>query len=172
MLKFVLLGLLAAEPRYGYELKAVFEQLLGGTWPLNIGQVYTTLTKLEREGLIECQVVPQDQAPDRKVYALTGAGRAALAAWSAEPETGPIRLRDELFLKVAVGSLTDSAATARLIREQRAALLDSLAQLTRRQHDPALHPATELLLEAAMLRLEADLRWLDVAESRLKDWPA
>jgi DNA-binding PadR family transcriptional regulator len=171
VLKFVVLGLLDAEPRYGYELKSVFEGFLGGTWPLNIGQVYTTLTRLEREGLVQAQVVPQDQAPDRKVYALTEAGRLELERWATEPDRGPMRLRDELFMKVAVRSLTEGAAAAEIIHAQRAAHLDSLAELGRLQHDPGLHPATALLLEGAMLRLEADLRWLDVAESRLKAWP-
>ena len=172
VLKFVLLGLLHAEPRYGYELKAVFEAFLGGTWPLNIGQVYTTLTRLEREGLVQAEVVPQDQAPDRKVFALTETGRAELERWASEPERGPVRLRDEFFMKVAVRSLQDGAAAAELIHAQRAAHLDTLAELGRLQHDPGLHPATALLLEGAMLRLEADLRWLDVAESRLKAWPS
>lgn len=171
MLRFVLLGLLDAEPRYGYELRAVFESFLGGTWPLNIGQVYTTLTRLERDGLVVAEVVPQDLLPDRKVYALTDAGRAELERWSGEAEVGPVRLRDEFFLKVAVRSLSDPAAAARLIHAQRTAHLDSLAELTRAQDDAGLHPATALLLEGAMLRLEADLRWLDVAESRLKAWP-
>jgi DNA-binding PadR family transcriptional regulator len=170
VLKFVLLGLLDAEPRYGYELKAVFEGFLGGTWTLNIGQVYTTLARLERDGLVEASVVPQDSAPDRRVFALTGAGRAELDRWASEPERGPIRLRDEFFMKVAVRSLTDGPAALGLIHAQRAAHLDSLAELGRLQHDPGLHPSTALLLEGAMLRLEADLRWLEVAESRLKSW--
>src|SRR5690349_21339933 len=107
MLRFVLLGLLDAEPRYGYELKAVFEQFLGGTWPLNIGQIYSSLSKLEDEGLIESQLVPQDDTPDRKVYELTALGRAELAAWANTINDEPIKLRDELFLKVAVLSLKD-----------------------------------------------------------------
>jgi DNA-binding PadR family transcriptional regulator len=171
VLRFVLLGLLDAEPRYGYELKAVFEQFLGGTWQLNIGQVYTTLAKLESEGLIASEVVPQDASPDRKVYALTREGQAALAAWAGAVDDGPVRLRDELFLKVAVLSLRDSSAARSLIHDQRSAHLATLATLTDLARDPGQHPSTELLLEAAMLRLEADLRWLDLAETRLKEWP-
>ncbi len=171
MLRFVLLGLLDAEPRYGYELKAVFEQFLGGTWQLNIGQIYTTLGKLEADGLVAAQVVPQDGSPDRKVYELTPDGRRALAAWANRVEHGPVRLREELFLKVAVLSLSDSERARALIHEQRTAHLATLAGLSEQQ-DGAPHPATELLLEAAMLRLEADLEWLDLAEDRLKEWPA
>jgi DNA-binding PadR family transcriptional regulator len=168
VLKFVLLGLLDAEPRYGYELKAVFEQFLGGTWPLNIGQVYTALGRLEREGLVECQVVPQDLLPDRKVYALTDAGRAELRAWVEHPDTGPVNLRDSFFLKIAVRSINGASARG-LITRQREQHLGALAELGRLTKDPDLHPATGLLLEGAMLRLEADLKWLDVCEERLKD---
>jgi DNA-binding PadR family transcriptional regulator len=168
VLKFVLLGLLDAEPRYGYELKAVFEQFLGGTWPLNIGQVYTVLARLEREGLVECQVVPQDLLPDRKVYALTDAGRLELRAWADRPDTGPVSLRDPFFLKIAVRSL-NGEGSRELINRQREQHLSSLADLGRLQLEANLHPATGLLLEGAMLRLEADLKWLDTCEDRLKD---
>ncbi len=79
MLKFVLMGLLSAEPRYGYELKAVFEQFLGGTWPLNIGQVYTGLAKLEEDGLVQSfWQSSQARGPARHMYELTEAGRADL----------------------------------------------------------------------------------------------
>src|SRR6476620_6310417 len=168
MLKYVLLGLLDAEPRYGYELKAVFEQFLGGTWPLNIGQVYTALSRMETDGLVECQVVPQDLLPDRKVYALTEKGRAELRAWSDRPDDGPVSLRDAFFLKIAVRSLTGDSPRA-LINAQREHHLSALAELGRLQDDPNLHPATGLLLEGAMLRLEADLKWLDLCEDRLKE---
>jgi DNA-binding PadR family transcriptional regulator len=167
MLKYVLLGLLDAEPRYGYELKAVFEQFLGGTWPLNIGQVYTALSRLEKEGLVECQVVPQDLLPDRKVYALTDKGRAELREWLDHPDTGPVSLRDSFFLKIALASL-NGQQTRQLVHRQREEHLSALAALGRLQGDPKLNPATELLLEGAMLRLEADLKWLDVCEERLK----
>lgn len=170
MLRYVLLGLLDAEPRYGYELKAVFERFLGGTWALNLGQVYTALTRLETEGLVTCEVVPQDGVPDRKVYALTKIGRAELARWADQPDDGPVRLREELFLRIAVRSLSDPAAAAQAIRAQRSEHLATLARVSDAGTDPELHPATSLLLEGAMLRLEADLRWLDVAEDRLKGW--
>lgn len=171
MLRQVLLGLVDAEPRYGYELKAVFEAFLGGTWPLNPGQVYTTLARLEKDGLVAAEVVPQDGVPDRKVYELTKAGRAELRGWFDAVDDGPVRLRDELFLKIAVRSLTDPVAASELIARQRAAHLDALAEIQSATSDASTHPTTALLLEGAMLRLEADLEWLDVAESRLKVWP-
>ena len=170
MLRFVLLGLLDAEPRYGYELKAVFEQFLGGTWPLNIGQIYTSLARLEEDGLVQSQLVPQDDTPDRKVYELTSLGRAELADWANTISEEPIKLRDELFLKVAVLSLKDGKSARGLIHRQRVAHLGRLADLGGLQNDPEQHPATGLLLEAAILRTEAELKWLDAVEDRLKDW--
>src|SRR5947208_15504267 len=85
VLKFALLGLLAKESRHGYDLKRAFERLLGGTWPINIGQIYTTLTRLERDGLVTAETVTQTSVPDRKVYSLTPAGHDALAEWLAQP---------------------------------------------------------------------------------------
>jgi DNA-binding PadR family transcriptional regulator len=170
MLRFVLLGLLDAEPCYGYELKAVFENFLGGTWPLNIGQIYTSLSKLESEGLVRAQTVPQEGAPDRKVYEVTAKGRKELAAWTNAVTDEPVRLRDELFLKVAVLSLKDGKSAKDLIHRQRVTHLSRLAELGDMQDDPEQHPATGLLLEAAMLRTEAELKWLEAVESRLKDW--
>lgn len=170
MLRLVLLGLLAAEPRYGYELKAVFEQFLGGTWPLNIGQIYTTLGKLEAEGLVESQVVPQELLPNRKVYAVTKAGRKELDRWAGTPDEGPVRLRDEFFLKIAVRSLTGGRDAVELIRRQRDAHLEALAELQAASEAADIHPSTALLLEGALLRLEADLRWLDHCEDRVKNW--
>ncbi|MDP1795413.1 MAG: PadR family transcriptional regulator [Acidimicrobiales bacterium] len=170
MLRNVLLGLLDSEPCYGYELKAVFENFLGGTWPLNIGQIYTSLAKLEDDGLVRAQTVPQDGAPDRKVYEVTAKGRRELAAWTSAVNDEPVKLRDELFLKVAVLSLKDSNAARDLIHRQRVEHLSRLAELGEMQDDPEQHPATGLLLEAAMLRTEAELKWLDAVEGRLKDW--
>ncbi len=91
MLKYALLALLAEEPRHGYELKAVFERMLGQTWQVNIGQVYSTLARLARDGLVSCQEVLQDLLPNRKVCRLTGQGRAALAKWLSWPSAPSAR---------------------------------------------------------------------------------
>lgn len=168
MLRFILLGLLRAEPCYGYELKTVFERFMGGTWPLNIGQVYGALNKLEDDGFVECEVVPQDDAPDRKVFSITHAGTAALDRWLGEPDTGPVRLRDDYFMKVLVASIASPALAGALITQQRAAHFRSLAEIDDAQRDPDLHPATALLLEGAALRLEADLKWLDRCAADVK----
>lgn len=168
MLRFILLGLLRAEPCYGYELKSVFERFLGGTWPLNVGQVYAALGKLEDEGLVECEVVPQDGTPDRKVFSITTAGEAELNRWLGVPETGPVRLRDEFFMKILIATITSGPLAAALIGQQRAAHFRALSEIDGAKRDPDLHPATALLLEGAALRLEADLKWLDVCATGVK----
>ena len=100
MIKYLLLGLLAGDPRHGYELKGLFEDLFGGTWPLNPGQVYMTLQRLEDDGLVTSEVVEQDLLPDRRVYSLTEDGRFELKKWTTESSDGPIRIREEMVAKV------------------------------------------------------------------------
>jgi DNA-binding PadR family transcriptional regulator len=168
MLKHAILGLLVQEPRHGYDLKNAFEAILGGTWPLNIGQVYTTLARLERDGLVESQVVPQDLLPDRKVYSLTRAGREELERWLVEATTGSIRLKDEFFVKLLVHQLVGSDGLLALIWKQRQVYMQTLAQLTALRADPSLEPTTGLLVEGAILHVEADLEWLDLCEERLE----
>ena len=130
VLKYVLLALLARSEAHGYELRSAFENLLGGTWPLNIGQVYTALARLEADGLVSCEVVAQDLLPDRKVYSLTESGRQELKRWTEEPADGPVRLRDELFLKVMARSLLRRGDPLSLVWRQRQSHMQSLAELT------------------------------------------
>jgi len=168
MLKHTLLGLLVQESRHGYDLKNAFETMLGGTWPLNIGQVYTTLARLERDGLVESEIVPQDLLPDRKVYSLTEAGREALDRWLAGPSHGSIRLKDEFFIKFLVHQLADSGDPTPLLWKQRQVYMQTLTQLTTLRMDASLDPTTRLLMEGAILHVEADLEWLDRCEESLK----
>jgi len=165
MLKYLLLGLLAQRPRHGYELKRAFEELLGGTWMLNIGQIYTTLGRMEEEGLVTPEVVEQELLPDRKVFSITELGRKELDRWTTEVGQ-PAKLRDEFFFKVLVRVITGSDAED-LLWTSREALLTAIAELSRLRDDASTPQATALLLEGAVLRLEADLKWLDVCESRM-----
>jgi DNA-binding PadR family transcriptional regulator len=164
--KYGLLGLLAKEPRHGYELKSSFEQLLGETWPLNIGQVYSTLGRLERDGLVAGEVVAQDPLPDRKVYSITQAGRDDLAAWLDEPAEAPVRIRDELFLKVVLHTRLAGRDPLPLIARQRQRHLQALSELAAARD--GADETTGLLVEAAMLHIEADLRWLELCEDRVR----
>jgi DNA-binding PadR family transcriptional regulator len=169
MIKFVLLALLADGKRHGYELRGLFEQLFGGTWPLNPGQVYMTLDRLSDAGLVTSKVVAQELLPDRRVYSITEEGRQELKRWTAEPSEGPIRLREELFAKVLTAMLTDRGDPLGLIWAQRRTHMQSLADLRARRRDASLHPSTRLVLQGAILRTEADLRWLDQCEEYLRE---
>jgi DNA-binding PadR family transcriptional regulator len=169
MIKFLLLGLLARQPRHGYELKALFEQLFGGTWPLNPGQVYMTLERLEEAGLVTSKRVAQELLPDRRMYSITEDGCQELKRWTAEPSEGPIRLREEMFAKVLTALLTEQGDPLALIWAQRRTHMQALADLRARRKDASLHPATLLVLQGAILRTEADLRWLDQCEEYLRE---
>lgn len=166
MLKFALLGLLRTQQRHGYDLKQAFEQLAGGTWTVNIGQIYTTLARLERDGFVQSEIVEQDLRPDRKVFSLTNSGEKELRRWLEQPAAEPIRLKDELFLKVILSDVTGDNVTD-LIWAQRQRYLDSLTSLTAMQTQTEIGDATRLLLEGAILHLQADLTWLDRCEEAM-----
>lgn len=167
MLKYLLLGLLHQGPRHGYELRRVFEELLGGTWPLNIAQVYNALAALERDGLIRCDVVPQEAVPDRKVYSLTEIGEKELRRWLEEPGRPVVQMRDEMVHKVLVAVLLGDEQLLPLLVEQRDEAMRALAELVRARDEPELGLPTQLLLDAAILRLEGDVKWLELCERRL-----
>ena len=167
MVKNMLLGLLATGAKHGYELKTEFENLLGQKWTLNTGQVYLTLGRLERDGLVSCQVVAQDTRPDRKVYSLTELGYKELDRWACEVVQDPVHLRDELVLKVVVQALLQSEDARWFAAEQRRRHLELLAELTAVRDDPAQSVATLLLVEAGIAHVEADLRWLETVDRML-----
>ena len=169
MFRYALLGLLRGRARHGYELKSAFEDLTGGTWPLNEGQVYTTLARLERDGLVSSIVVDQELLPARRVYELTAAGRAALKTWLASPPDGPVSLKDPWFTKVLVQGLAGREEALALLWSQREAGLQTLATLEDAKVAGDTSPRAGLLIEAAILQVEAGLRWLDVCEERLDD---
>jgi DNA-binding PadR family transcriptional regulator len=163
-----LLALLGEGPRHGYQLKSEFEVATGGVWPLNVGQVYTTLDRLERDGLVELRPGTADAAPGQKVYGITPAGREELGAWwEAVPADEPPP-RDELMLKVLMAIEQGTPHALAVITHQRTVLL-SLLQSKRRDRsrvgDEGL-PA-RLVTDALIARAEADLRWLDTCEAQL-----
>jgi len=166
MLKYLVMALLAERPRYGYELKRAFEDLLGGTWILNIGQIYVTLGKLEEDGLIEAEVVPQQLLPDRKVWALTEIGSKELARWTTDDAGQAIKIRDELYFKVIAQALSGGDIES-LIWQQRDSLGRAMSELGRLRRTS--EGATALLLDGAILRVEADMKWLDLCEARAKE---
>jgi DNA-binding PadR family transcriptional regulator len=160
------LALLAGESEYGYELKQTLQQEFGELLPeLNAGQIYSTLARLERDGLVVGQSIAGDSRRKR-VYELTEAGRAALNRWMETPVSG-MRLKDEFFMKLAVVASVGLAEPATLIERQRREYLQSLRDLDTLLEANGRGPAAELLVEGAVLHLKADLEWLELIEQRL-----
>jgi DNA-binding PadR family transcriptional regulator len=160
-LKFGILGLLAEEPMHGYEVKARFEAMLGHTWEVNIGQVYGTLQRLERDNLVEA--VGERGERGRLAYQLTALGRQTLDHWLAEPEAEPQQLHDDLFVKLMlIRRLANGNLEGLLMRQRRVYLqrLRDLAELGRRVRDEQ-RPDLLLLIKGAVIHTEADIKWLD-----------
>jgi len=163
-----LLALLAEGPKHGYQLKIEFEAAMGGSWPLNIGQVYTTLQRCARDGLIE----PTDATGEdvrQRPYRLTEAGREVLHSWLAAPVDRDPPQRDELAVKLLVVLATSAADPAVVIQAQRTATLERLQQLNHfaRDTDPAEDFAWLLVVDHLILQADAEVRWLDLCEQRL-----
>src|ERR1700676_3844304 len=123
-LKYGVLGLLKGEPLHGYEVKNRFEAMLGGTWEVNIGQIYTTLQRLERDGFVR----PFGERGDRGKlsYELTESGREALNSWLVEPESGPQELREEIYVKLLLAARVSNGDLAPLLGRQKRAYLQRL----------------------------------------------
>src|SRR5262245_61575609 len=170
-IKHAILGLLADGPLHGYELKAAYEAELVPAAQLNFGQVYTTLDRLERDGLVEHKVVSQPERPDKKVFALTRDGRKELHDWLAAPSEVDLDVRNETFLKLVLARrLKDASPLKVLAAERRAcfARLHDVAQARARAEKEGASLQAVLLLDLAALRLEAFLKWLDGCEDALK----
>lgn len=172
-LKFGIQGLLAQQALHGYEVKTQFEALLGGTWELNIGQVYTTLQRLERDALIEAEGTRGDRS--KLAYRLTQAGRAALDDWLRSPDAEPQQLREEIYLKLLlVGRLANGDLNGLLARQRRAYLekLRDLSELERQARGDGRGDLV-LLIKGAILHTEVDLKWVDVCADEIErtTWP-
>jgi DNA-binding PadR family transcriptional regulator len=157
----VLLALLAGEASYGYQLRARLQLALGPLADsLNAGHVYVTLGRLEKTGLLSSERLEQSDRPDRKVYGLTAAGRDRLAEWLQDtswPKPAPA----EFHLKLVAAAAAGLADPVRLVDAQRHALLAALAAAQHAQLAEPDDSVAGLLLEGVVLRLQADLRWLE-----------
>ena len=163
-----LLLLLGERPRHGYDLRSEFEARTGSMWPLNSGQVYTTLDRLERDGLVASEPDEDDPSGRRRTHQLTTAGRAEVAAWLDTPTSAGGPPRDDLVMKVllaAHGELADALAVVDFHRHD---LLGRLQELRRRQRAAPDGLAGRMVADVLAVRLEADLRWLDLTEERLR----
>jgi len=167
-LRYGILGLLAEQPLHGYEVKTRYEALFGGTWDLNIGQVYTTLQRLERDGLVGEVGERGDRGKQR--YDLTPAGRDALHDWLQTPEEEPPQLRQDIYLKLLLISRLANGNLDTLLARQRRVYLQRLKDLGELEHQARRQGRDDLVLlvQGAILHTEADLKWIDVCadESR------
>jgi DNA-binding PadR family transcriptional regulator len=170
--KHSLLALLEQEPMYGYQLRAEFEERTGGTWPLNVGQVYTTLTRLERDGLVEGAGADDE---GHVIYQVTPAGRDEVSAWFTTPVPRTQPPRDELAIKLALAVTVPGVDVGAMIQRQRTATIAALQDYTRlKRSGAAASPsapedlAWSLVLESLVFAAEAEVRWLDHCEARLR----
>ncbi|MFG2135735.1 PadR family transcriptional regulator [Streptomyces sp. NPDC048650] len=159
-----LLGLLESGPRHGYDLKRAFDEHFGQDRPLHYGQVYSTMSRLLKNGLVEVDAVEAGAGPERKRYAITDAGVTDVAQWLARPEKPEPYLQSTLYTKVVLALLTDRDA-AELLDSQRAEHLRLMRGLTERKRGGDL--ADQLICDHALFHLEADLRWLELTAARL-----
>lgn len=182
-----MLALLEPGPMYGYQLRAEFEQRTGATWPLNVGQVYTTLNRLERDGLVEhvgrvggpgAADEPADEPTDRAaqvMYRITTSGRGEVSAWFTTPVPRTQPPRDELAIKLAIAVTLPGVDVGALIQRQRTATMTALQDYTRLKRtgrasrpDQAEDLAWSLVLDSLVFDAEAEIRWLDHCEARLR----
>lgn len=155
---------------HGYELRRELETELGADWAVNYGQIYTTLERLVRDGLVvQSDTVAVSDAPDRKLYTVTPAGRTELRRWFLAPVEGSEVRRDELFAKIVLG-LTSDVDVSQILHVQRKCELRHMAELTtlKEQHDLELDLAAVLQLDLFIMRTESTIRWLDTAEAKIR----
>jgi DNA-binding PadR family transcriptional regulator len=168
-----LLAILDQGPCYGYQLRAEFDRRTGSTWPLNVGQIYNTLERLERDGLVE-----RGEADEQgHVYwAITESGSAEVAGWLSSPVERGSGTRDELAIKLAVAATLPGVDLSAVFRTQRAASLSRLQELQRSASTATASDGPEqlaraLVTDALISTADAELRWLDQAEQRIAAHP-
>ncbi|MEU9123150.1 PadR family transcriptional regulator [Streptomyces sp. NPDC048506] len=168
-MRLPLLALLVGGPAHGYELKQALENLLGAAYPQpNVGQIYVTLGRLEKAGLIEGEDVEQSDRPNKRIYRITEAGRETVDAWFEETTVEP-RVRDEFFMKLALAPRVGTANQIALINKQRRQYLNTMRDLSKLAAVEARdNRLARLLIEGAMLHLQADLDWLERCQEELE----
>ena len=165
--RHALLALLSEGPKYGLQLREEFETRTGEVWPLNVGQVYTTLQRLERDGLVESDD-GTDEGP-QKGFRITADGAEELTAWLCTPPDLSSPPRDELVMKVLVALRVPGVDVHDVIQVHRRYLVELMQQWTRLKDDEAdFDLGLALVVDAELFRLDSVIRWLDAADGRLK----
>ena len=173
--RHALLALLSEGPKYGLQLRDEFEQRTGEVWPLNVGQVYTTLQRLERDGLIESDDDGEEVGP-QKSFRLTSDGASELDTWLRTPSDVSAPPRDELVIKVLVAIEVPGVSVADVIQAHRRHVVEQMQEWTRVKRDAgtgtpddaADSVSLSLVLDAELFRLDSVIRWLDAADARLR----
>jgi DNA-binding PadR family transcriptional regulator len=164
-----LLALLSEGPKYGLRLQNEFESRTGEVWPLNVGQVYTTLQRLERDGLVETD----GEGERQKRYRITAAGARELSDWLRSPPELVPPPRDELVIKVLVALQIPGIDVHEILQVHRRHVIEVMQRYTRIKAEAAEDDVPlALVADAELFRLEAIVRWLDAAEVRLKQLPS
>jgi DNA-binding PadR family transcriptional regulator len=165
--RHALLALLSEGPKYGLQLRQEFEDRTGEVWPLNVGQVYTTLQRLERDGFVSSEGEPED-GPQRN-FRITSNGEAELAEWLRTPPDLSSPPRDELVIKVLVAARLPGVDVREVVQVHRRHLVELMQQWTRIKDLAAEDDvALALVVDAELFRLDGVIRWLDTADGRLK----
>jgi DNA-binding PadR family transcriptional regulator len=171
IVRHALLALLSEGPKYGFQLAQEFEAGTGEMWPLNTGQVYTTLQRLERDGSVESDDVVTDG--QQNSYRITESGRAELDQWLHTPPDTSRPPRDELVIKVLVALRIPGVDVAELTQSYRRHVIEAMHQYTRLKEDaPDGDIGLLLVADAELYRLDSVIRWLDAAEARIRRLPA
>ena len=177
--RHALLALLSEGPKYGLQLREEFEARTGEVWPLNVGQVYTTLQRLERDGLVAALDDAGGGEPGpQKAYRITAAGTTELGEWLRVPPELSSPPRDELVMKVLLAARVPGTDVHEVIRAHRGYLVQLMQEWNRLKEEEAeFDLAFALVVDAELFRLESVLRWLEVAEERLRraqadGWPS
>jgi DNA-binding PadR family transcriptional regulator len=165
--RHALLALLSEGPKYGLQLRDEFEARTGEVWPLNVGQVYTTLQRLERDALVESEGEGDGEAGPQKYFRITAPGRAELASWLHTP-SDPTPPRDELVIKILVALRLPGVDTSDVLQVHRRHVVELMQRYTRMKEDAADDLPLALVADAEIYRLDGVIRWLDAADARLK----
>ncbi len=168
-IRYSILALLQEQPRYGYQLRAAFEERTGAVWPLNIGQVYTTLNRLERDALVRKE---DDDGRGHVLFSITDAGTAEIRRWFTTAVDRGAPPRNELAIKLALAVTTAGTDVPALIQAQREISLRQLQVYTQDRKDVAANQrvtdtARLLVLDSLIFHAEAEARWLDLCDARL-----
>ena len=162
-IKFAILALLAERPRHGYQIKSEFDRRTNHSWPLNIGQVYTTLERLERDGLC---VRGEENQDGRVIVTITEEGRRAVDQWFGNPVVQDTPPRNEIAIKLAIAASTKGRDVAGIVQAQRRVTVSALQQYRQVRRTIAEDDlAGQLILERMVFDAEAEIRWLDHCEA-------